>query len=125
MTIRVSRGTENLSADHPDGLTEVAIAMAAMSRRWGSKRSVDALRDDFERIIEIAREDPRTKVEELQELDRKGRQICALEELAQSYRATEDEAGETLPRYHGYERDALRTLYGYGSALGVKVEVLP
>lgn len=111
--------------DHPEGLTEVALAMAAMSRRWGSKRSVESLRQDFERIIAIAQEDPKTKVEELQELDRKGRQICALEELAQSYRATEDEPGKTLPRYHGYEQDARRTLYAYGTALGVKVEIAP
>lgn len=123
MSVTATRDGESFTISEPEGSIEIARAMAEMSRRWGHQGEVSSLIKDFEKIVELTRADPRAKPEEILLLEQKAQKIQLLEDLALSFRATEDEDDELQPRFHGSLAEGFDTLRSYARVVGAKLEI--
>lgn len=118
----VREGGMTVTAEHADPLVEVGLAMAALNERWGFQGDPSALAKSLEGIVKSAKNDPKTGNGELIHLQSQSQKIQLMEQLAQSFRATRDEADEELPRYQGHVSEARQMAEDYGRSLGFKME---
>lgn len=123
MSVTATRDGEHFTISEPDGAVEIARAMAELSRRWGHSGEVSSLIRDFEKIVQLAKADPRSQPQEVLLLEQKAQKIQLLEDLARSFRATEDEADEVQPRFHGSLAEGFDTLRSYARVVGAKLEI--
>lgn len=125
MPIKVTKGNVSFVVENPDPQVEVALGLAVMKRHWGYKGNTQGLTGDFDRIIEIAKSDPRPNPEEISRLEFQRSKLILLEELAESFRerALEAESPKDFPRFQGDLAEARATLSDYSFAVGCELEL--
>ena len=123
MAITVKRETVSFSVEHDDPLIEIALAMAELNRRWGYRGAPEVLEASLNRVIRSAQMDPKVKIADLALMKSSSKRIRLMEELAASFRVSEDEGREQgqLPRFQGELDEALETAQSYAQSLGCEL----